>query len=54
MVREVEKDGQTLYVCEICDVTYAEGEWVRKCQAWDEQHPGSCNLEIIQHAVTQK
>ena len=54
MVKEIEKLGKTLYLCEACNVTCADKEWAQKCQAWDEQHPGSCNLEIVQHAVPQE
>ncbi len=52
MVREVRQEGRTLYICEACKVAYAEREWAEKCQEWDEQHPGNCNLEIVQHGVS--
>ena len=52
MVREVRQEGRTLYICEVCNVAYAEREWAEKCQEWDERHPGSCNLEIVQHGVS--
>jgi hypothetical protein len=51
MVKEIQKDNKTLYICEVCNVAYDLKEWAEKCQAWDEQHPGSCNIEIVQHSV---
>ena len=51
MVKELCRGGRTLYVCEICNVAYEDKEWAEKCQQWDEEHPGSCNLEIVQHGV---
>lgn len=54
MVKEVRSNNKVLYVCETCNVAYADKEWAQKCQEWDEQHPGSCNLEIVQHAVTEQ
>ena len=53
MVKEIKKDGKTLYVCEQCGFAYEDKEWVEKCRAWDEEHQ-TCNLEIIEHAVPQE
>lgn len=50
MVKELIKDGVTLYLCEACGFAYKEKEWAQKCQQWCQQHH-SCNLEITQHAV---
>ncbi len=51
MVKEIKKDTQTLYICEECSFAYEEKEWAEKCQAWDREHPGLCNVEIIQHGA---
>ncbi|MBI2851337.1 MAG: hypothetical protein HYX80_09950 [Chloroflexi bacterium] len=51
MVKEIQKDSQTLYVCEECGYAYKEKKWAQECQAWDQAHPGTCNVEIIQHGA---
>lgn len=51
MVKELEKDGKTYYVCEVCGFTYKEKEWAHKCQEWCTEHQ-SCNLDIGEHAVS--
>ena len=51
MVKEIRRKSKNFYICEICDVAFAEKEWAEKCQVWDEEHPGSCNLEIVKYAV---
>jgi len=33
MVKEIKKDGKTLYVCEQCGFAYEDKEWVEKCRA---------------------
>ena len=50
MVKEIKKNGDTLYLCEECGMAYKEKEWAQKCQAWCKEHH-TCNLEIIEHAV---
>lgn len=50
VVKEITKDGKTLYQCEECGFVYEQKEWAEKCQDWDEKHH-TCNLEIIEHAV---
>ena len=50
MVKEVKKNGKTLYTCEECGMAYQEKEWAAKCQAWCSANH-TCHLEIIQHAV---
>ena len=47
-VKETQRDGRTLYVCEECGFVYQEREWAEKCQDWCREHQ-SCNLEITQH-----
>ena len=51
MVKEIKRDGTTFYACEACGFVYKEREWAEKCQQWDEEHPQSCNLEIIEHGI---
>ncbi|MFC1969484.1 hypothetical protein ACFLVF_03240 [Chloroflexota bacterium] len=50
MVKEIVRDGKTLYQCEECGFAYEQKEWAEKCQDWDGEHQ-TCNLEIIEHAV---
>ncbi|MBI4286467.1 MAG: hypothetical protein HY670_11310 [Chloroflexi bacterium] len=50
MVKEIEKQGKTLYVCEECGLAYEDKHWAEKCQQWCKQYQ-SCDLEITQHAV---
>ena len=50
MVKETEKNGGTLYICEECGFAYKEKEWAEKCQQWCKQHQ-SCNLEITEHGA---
>lgn len=50
MVRVVEREGESLYTCEVCGFAYREKDWAEKCQAWCSTHP-SCNMKITQHAV---
>jgi len=50
MIKEIKKDSQTIYVCEICGLAYEETEWAEKCQKWCQEHQ-SCNIEITAHAV---
>lgn len=51
MVKESRRDDRIIYICEVCNVAYEDKEWAEKCQAWDELHPGSCNLEVVQHSI---
>lgn len=41
------------FVCKECGIAYAEKEWAEKCEEWCRIHK-SCNLEIIQHAISVK
>ena len=50
MVREVQKDTDILWVCEICGFHYREKATAEKCEVWCKEHK-SCNLEIIKEAV---
>lgn len=50
MVREIRKNGETLYVCEVCGFKYKEKHWAEKCQDYCSKH-NACSLEITNHAV---
>ena len=47
---EIIKNGR-YFRCERCGMAYKDEEWAEKCEAWCSEHGGSCNLDIIQHAV---
>jgi predicted ATP-dependent serine protease len=53
MVKEVEKKGKVLFICEECGLAYEQKEWAEKCQQWCRENQ-SCNLEIIRHSVPQE
>ena len=53
LVDVFKENRETLYECEECHFTYRDNEWAEKCQAWCSEFK-SCNLEIIQHAVSEK
>lgn len=48
-MKEVNEEGDILYQCEECGLTYVEKSWAEKCEAWCKKTK-SCNLEIIKHA----
>lgn len=54
MVEEKIKGKESYYLCEVCGTAYEVEEWAIKCEAWCTEHNGSCNLDIIQHAVNPK
>lgn len=45
--------GRTLYQCQECGFLYEDAGWAEKCEDWCREHK-SCNLEIIQHAISEK
>jgi len=49
LVKEVTHEGRTLYICEICDLKYAQREWAKKCEEYCSEH-NACSLEITKHA----
>ena len=51
MVKKLERNGKNYYVCELCNVTYAEEKWAKKCTEWCSEHFGTCSIEVVQHAV---
>jgi hypothetical protein len=50
MVKEIKRDDETLYVCEVCGFKYGERRWAEECEEFCSKHH-SCSLEIIRHAV---
>jgi len=50
MVKEIQKNDKTYYVCESCNFAYKEKGWAEKCQAFCDKHH-SCSLEITKKAV---
>ncbi len=50
MVKEVQKRGKHLFICEECDYAYEQKEWAEKCEQWCRTYH-NCNMEIIQHGV---
>ena len=53
MVKTIEKNKNTYFVCESCGLAYKEEdkEWADKCQEWCEKNPGTCDPEASGHAV---
>jgi len=51
LVKKLERNGKTYYICELCNVAYAEGKWAKKCTEWCSEHFGTCSIEVAQHAV---
>ncbi len=39
------------YVCELCNVAYDEEKWATQCTVWCSEHPGTCSIEVVRHAV---
>ncbi len=50
MATELQRNGTTYYVCDVCGFAYKQRELAEKCQSWCSEK-NSCNLEITQHAV---
>jgi len=50
MVKEIKRDNETLYVCEVCGFKYRERRWAEECEGFCSKHH-SCSLGIIRHAV---
>lgn len=50
MVKEVQKKGVTLYLCEECDFYYKDRTKAQSCEDWDKVHH-TCNIEIIKDAI---
>jgi hypothetical protein len=50
MVRKVEKEGKSFYICGKCGLAYKEKIWAEECEKFCSKH-NACSLEIISHAV---
>jgi hypothetical protein len=46
------KQVDGLYLCEECKLLYRKEHWAQKCEDWCRER-GSCNLEIMKHAVNK-
>jgi len=51
LVKKHEQKGKTYYICELCNVAYAEEKWAKKCTEWCSEHFGTCSIKVMQHAV---
>lgn len=50
MVKEVEKNGKTLYMCEACNMYYETFDLAKQCEDYCNKHH-ACSLDITKHAV---
>ena len=50
MVKQIIKNKKTLFMCEVCKLTYKNKQIAQKCQNWCTKNK-SCNLEIIKYAI---
>lgn len=48
---KIPADSSDVFTCLVCGMKYRDEATVKQCEAWCAEHH-SCNLEIIQHAVT--
>jgi hypothetical protein len=53
MVHKIIQNGERLYICEVCSLTYEERSWAEKCQDFCTKH-SACSLEITRHAIQMK
>jgi len=51
MVKELQRGGETYYICELCNRIFKEKQWAEKCQAFCEIHVSSIHTEIAKHAI---
>jgi hypothetical protein len=51
VVKKLERNGKSYYVCELCNVAFAEEKWAKKCTEWCSEHCRTCSIEVVQHAV---
>ena len=52
MVREIPRNGETLYACEVCGFLYTEKSWAAKCENYCATSK-ACSSEITSHAVME-
>lgn len=45
------KNQEELFQCPVCELYYKDSDIRDACEAWCTEQ-NSCNLELIQHAVT--
>jgi len=50
MVKEVGREEEKYFQCEICKLVYKDRKWTKKCEEWCKKNK-SCNIEITKHAV---
>ena len=51
MVKEMQFEGRTIFICEICGLGYLEEKVAQDCEDYCREHPGSCSAEISKKAV---
>jgi rubrerythrin len=52
MVTKTQKDGEEVFLCEVCGFGYLDKETAQSCQDWCSSHH-SCSIEITKKAVTK-
>ena len=50
MVIEREHEGRTMFLCDICNVGYADRETAQECEDYCRTH-NSCSIKITKEAV---
>jgi rubrerythrin len=50
MVKEKRINNETLFICEVCGLGYANKDAAEKCEDWCRK-TGTCNVEITKKAV---
>ncbi len=50
MVKQINKNQKTYFMCEECNFAYKDKNTAAKCEKWCRDHH-SCNMEITKHAV---
>ena len=53
MVKEIKKDNQNWYQCEVCGHHYADKTWAEQCEEWCSDHDDA-DPEITQHSLEEK
>ena len=54
MVKKKTQDNMKCYYCEECEMAYIDKKKACECEDYCKKHKGSCNLEIIKHAIKIK
>ena len=50
MVKPIEKDGQTIYLCDECELGFKDSETAQKCESFCGEN-NACSLEITKLAI---